>query len=356
MERDLPYLIVGLGIAGISLWRALEKRGIPCHVVDAGDAHAASRVAPGVVNPLAGKRLNPSWRVAEQLPVALEVYAELDALLGEHVFHPTPIIRIIKDAEQREFFEKRKTQPKAQSYIGAEYAPGRWPGLIKDPLGSFEATISGYLDVARTSLLAQEYLEKQGRFTQARILASDLDIRPDGVTWQGRLYGKVVFCEGWLAGQNPFFEGLPFKPAKGEMMTLRAKSTHLSAFPQAIVNRGKWILPLGEGLFRAGSTYSWDSFDDSTTESGRDTVLSLIGEFVEWDFEVVSQNAGVRPIVKDYRPVLGASPKSERIHIFNGLGSKGVLAAPWLARQWVEHVLDGAELAKEMSVARFYKK
>ncbi|MBN1403206.1 MAG: FAD-binding oxidoreductase [Opitutales bacterium] len=355
MKPDFPYLIVGLGIAGTSLWRALERRGIPAFVADAGDAHAASRVAPGVVNPLAGKRLNPSWRVAEQLPVALDYYRELDALLGERVFHPTPIIRIIKDAEQREFFEKRKLQERAQSYIGREYEPDRWPGVLKDPLGSFEATASGYLDVARTVELAEALLARAGRFAKERVLAEELEVREDCVIWRGKSFGRVVFCEGWLAGKNQFFEGLPFKPAKGEMMTLRAKSGNLDSFPQAIVNRGKWILPLGNGLFRAGSTYSWDSFDDVTSEAGKDTVLNALGEFVVGEFEVLSQNAGVRPIVKDYRPVLGVSPKSDRVCMFNGLGSKGVLAAPWLAEQLLNHLEGGAPLG-EMDLARFFRR
>ncbi len=352
MERDYPYLIVGLGIAGLSLLRALEERGIACFVADAGDAHAASRVAPGVVNPLAGKRLSPSWRVAEQLPAALAMYRGLDRLFGERVFHEMPIVRIIKDEAQRDYFEKRRAQPMAQSYIGAEYAPGRWPGLFRDPLGSFEATESGYLDVALAVALAQRHLEQAGRFAKARVDASQLDIRPDCVRWNGMSFGKVVFCEGWRAMGNPFFPGIPFKPAKGEMLTLRAKGGELPGFPKAIVNRGKWILPLGEGLYRAGSTYSWDILDETTSEAGAGIVLAALKEFVDAEFELIAQNAGVRPIVKDYRPVLGAQPGQPRICIFNGLGSKGVLAAPWLAAQLVAHLEEGASI-REMDIVRF---
>jgi len=354
MELEYDYLIVGLGIAGISLWRELERRGLSCLVADAGDAHAASRVAPGVVNPLAGKRLSPSWRVGEQLPRALAMYRELDKLFGEQVFHEVPIIRIIKDAAQREYFEKRKAQPKAQSFIGAEYAPGRWPGLFADPMGSFEATVSGYLDVARATQLAQAHLEAAGRFVSARVDAKELLVDAEGVLWRGTHFGRVVFCEGWLAGDNPYFADIPFKPAKGEMLTLRAK-TALPDFPQAIVNRGKWILPLGGDIYRAGSTYSWENFDDTISEVGRDTVLDTLREFVDAEFEVADQNSGVRPIVKDYRPVLGCSRTAARVCIFNGLGSKGVLAAPWLAGQLLDHLEHAAPLG-EMDVARWWKR
>jgi glycine oxidase len=351
MESHYDYLVVGLGIAGIALWRELEKRGFSFVVADAGDRAAASRVAPGVVNPLAGKRLNPSWKVDEQLPAALECYRSLSRLFGATLLHEVPIIRIIKDQAQRDFFDKRKTQPNAQHWIGKEFAPGRWPTLLKDPLGSFEATASGYLDVARTCELVHKKLLADGLLIDARVNAADLENREDGVHWRGMIFQRVVFCEGWLGAENPFFKNVPFKPAKGEMLTLVAK-TPLPDFPRAIVNRGKWILPMPDGTFRAGSSYSWDKFDDVPTASGREAIMAILGEFVNAAFEVVDQKAGVRPIIKDYRPVLGRSKACERISIMNGLGSKGVLAAPWLALKLLDHLENGAELG-ESDVARF---
>jgi glycine/D-amino acid oxidase-like deaminating enzyme len=351
MDKQFDYLLAGLGVAGISLWCELEKRGLSCMVADAGDPGAASRVAPGVVNPLAGKRLNPSWRVSEQLPVALDCYRALSRLFGETLLHEVPIIRVIKDAAQREYFDKRLTQPDASHWIGREYAPGRWPGLLEDPLGSFEATASGYLDVARTCALVREKLLAEGRLLEGRVEASELECGSDGVRWRGMTFRKVIFAEGWLGSGNPFFPEVPFKPAKGEMLTLLPK-TPQPGFPRAIVNRGKWILPMPDGTFRAGSSYSWDRFDDVPTEAGRATILSMLGEFVKVDFTIVDQKAGVRPIVKDYRPVLGCSTTSPCVAIMNGLGSKGVLAGPWLAGRLLDHLERGAPLG-EMDVARF---
>lgn len=351
MDSQFDYLVVGLGIAGISLWCELQKRGLSCMVADAGDPGAASRVAPGVVNPLAGKRLNPSWRVSEQLPVALDCYRGLSRLFGETLLHEVPIIRIIKDAAQREYFDKRKSQPDASHWIGREYAPGRWPGLLEDPLGSFEATASGYLDVARACTLVRGKLLAKGSLVEGRVDPNELECGENGVLWRGMLFKKVVFAEGWMGCGNSFFPEVPFKPAKGEMLTLIPKMPQPD-FPRAIVNRGKWILPMPDGTFRAGSSYSWDKFDDVPTEAGRAAILSMLGEFVKVDFTIADQKAGVRPIVKDYRPVLGCSKKNSRIAIMNGLGSKGVLAGPWLAGCLLDHLENGKPL-DEMDVARF---
>ena len=347
-------LVVGLGIAGACLCHELERRGLSFRVVDAADADAASGVAPGVINPLAGKRLNPSWRVEEQLPAALEVYHEMEAVHGVPLMHHVPIIRIIKDEEQREYLQRRLKNPASAQYIGVEHGPGRWPGLLRDPLGSFDATVSGYLDVAAACRAARARYRAMGLLVEERLDGGELRPGPCGVVWRGERFGKAVFCEGWRGRGNPWFAELPFKPAKGEMLTLRPR-TPLEGFPAAIVNRSKWLLPIGDGLFRAGSTYSWDSFDEQPTEAGRREILNGLREFVDAEFDVVEHQAGVRPILKDYRPALGTHPDNPSIVMFNGLGSKGVLAAPWLARRLLAHLLDG-EPIYEMDVRRLLRR
>jgi len=347
----LEYLVAGLGIAGMSLWMELDRRGRRAFFADAGDAGAASRVAPGVINPLAGKRLSPSWKVEEQLPLALSVYERMGELFGSEVLHRLPIIRIIKDAAQREFFDRRRAQPGSNIWIGREDACGRWPGLFEDPFGSFEASASGYLDVGRACTLARRKLDSEGRFASERVDPSAIEIANDCVRWHGMEFEKVIFAEGWRPGGNPFFPHVHFKPARGEMLELRAKGD-LTAFPRAIVNRGKWILPMPDGSFRAGSTYSWDNFDSGPTKAAEASILGVLKEFVKAEFEVVGAKSGVRPIVKDYRPVLGRSKASDRVLIMNGLGSKGILAAPWLAMKLLDYSESGGELG-ETDVARF---
>ncbi|MEI6537723.1 MAG: hypothetical protein WCN98_20430, partial [Verrucomicrobiaceae bacterium] len=50
--------------------------------------------------------------------------------------------------------------------------------------------------------------------------------------------------------------------------------------------------------------------------------------------------AGIRPIIRHRQLVLGRHPAHSRVGIFNGLGSKGVLRAPFFARMLAEHLLD----------------
>jgi glycine/D-amino acid oxidase-like deaminating enzyme len=45
-------------------------------------------------------------------------------------------------------------------------------------------------------------------------------------------------------------------------------------------------------------------------------------------------------------------PAHPRVAFLNGLGSKGSLRSPWLARHLVEHLLDGGALDPELDLQR----
>lgn len=69
--------------------------------------------------------------------------------------------------------------------------------------------------------------------------------------------------------------------------------------------------------------------------------------------EVLDQQAGVRPTARDRRPLLGRRAAMPRQAVFNGLGSRGVLLAPWCAMHLADHLFQGAELDPEVDLARF---
>jgi len=68
----------------------------------------------------------------------------------------------------------------------------------------------------------------------------------------------------------------------------------------------------------------------------------------------VAQRAGVRVTLPDKLPVAGRHPEDPRLGIVNGLGAKGALFAPWLARQWSGHLARGAAFDGAIEVRRFF--
>jgi glycine/D-amino acid oxidase-like deaminating enzyme len=354
-KYDFDALIVGLGLAGCLIsWQYLCQ-GKKVLTVEPGDPGAASQVAPGVINPVAGKRLKPSWKVTEQLPFAIETYRTLEQELGVQFYHEKPIVRIIKDAQQQTFLQKRREDPIAKNFIGEEHEPGWRPELFRDPLGSFVAKSSGHLDIPVFSSSYREYLEKKGLLIKETLDYNDIELTEDGgAVWKEKSFKCVIFCEGWKGSKNPWFNKVAFKPAKGEMLTIEVEDD--VDLPNAIINRGKWLLPYEGKKCLAGASYSWKPLDSIPTEKAESQILGMLSEFLNLKhLKVLDHKAGVRPIVRDYRPAMGRHPEYPQLVFFNGLGSKGVLSGPWLSNCLAKHLIDDAPLPKETHVNRFFK-
>jgi glycine/D-amino acid oxidase-like deaminating enzyme len=64
------------------------------------------------------------------------------------------------------------------------------------------------------------------------------------------------------------------------------------------------------------------------TEDGKQELIDRIKEIITCDFEIKHHFAGVRPTVKDRRPLVGTYKDNSSIHLLNGLGL-GVMLGPW---------------------------
>ena len=123
-----------------------------------------------------------------------------------------------------------------------------------------------------------------------------------------------------------------------------------------IVNASVFILPLGNHLFKVGATYDWVSKTDIPTEEGKKELVEKIKEVISCDFEIVSHFAGVRPTVKDRRPLIGTHPDHDSIHILNGLGTRGVMLGPAMAKSLFDNIEYNLPLDKAIDIKRFDKK
>ena len=81
------FIVVGHGLAGAILAETLRSRGNKVLVIDEPKANSASRVAAGLLNPVAGKRFAKSWLADTLVPAADAFYDALEvndsAVLGD---------------------------------------------------------------------------------------------------------------------------------------------------------------------------------------------------------------------------------------------------------------------------------
>jgi len=148
---------------------------------------------------------------------------------------------------------------------------------------------------------------------------------------------KIIFCEGFRLTENPFFNYLPLAPTKGEVMTIKIPS---KKYFDKIISKGVYILPLGNYLYTVGATYNREDISDSLTVEGQSFLKERIDNILNLEYEILNSVAGVRPTVRDRRPLIGYHPENNRIGVFNGLGARGVLVGPYLSNQFVYSSLD----------------
>ena len=321
------WRIVGQGLAGTCLaWHFLERGA---DITLTGDGRpGSSRVAAGLVNPVTGKNFGPSWRIADFLPEAEVFYQKIGAVLGVRCWHPLPVLRLARDAGEWRRIEARMTNPEAVPWIaGRVPPPDGWHAAV-------ELRGGGRLDTRAFLDASLAHFEAAGVYHDTSAAGRPGD-------------AEVVYCEG-AAGLLGGRLG-PHRCAKGEILTL-----HAPAWPESHirVGAGGWLVPMGGGFFKSGSTYEWDALDDRPTDAGRARV-SEIARVLGGDdaFSITAHDAGVRPILRRSQPLIGRHPGGG--WVFNGLGSKGSLYAPGCARRLAAACLDGASIEADLDFQSF---
>lgn len=348
---DVDVVIVGQGLAGTALAWELLWRGQRVLVIDRADPQAASRVAAGLITPITGQRLVISWRWSEMWPCAQRFYRQVEQELARSVWQPLKMLRWLRDTSEQQLFQQRCQIPEFQSLVENVAFPPADERFFPALRHAFEMPTAARLDVATYLAGSRERFLAEGHLIAADFdPTNDLQLIDSGVLlprW-GVSALRIVFCQGLAALENPWFRAVRFRPAKGELLTL--KISGLSE--PRVVHGGVWLAPGHDQHFQCGATYTWDRLDGEPTAAGRHDLLQRLSEFLQANVEVVGHVAGVRPILLHQYPVLGRHPEFSQLGFLNGLGSKGALQAPYLAHHLAD-VLEGvAPLDAELSVHR----
>jgi glycine oxidase len=346
MSQD-KFLIVGGGVAGITLAIELLSMGHDITLVDDGKNHC-SIVAAGLINPIVFRRMTKSWRVDELLPYALNFYKTLEQKLECSLIHSIQIRRLFSSIQERNYWIKKQLEGPYEDYLN-EINDEDWNYVnSRNDFGSGrlkQAYVVSTLNFIESSL---KLIENEHCLLKESFDFSKLD--PMNAIYKEKHYKHIIFCEGIGIKRNPYFNHLKVTSTQGEILTIYSDS-----IPEnESLNRKCFVLPLGNNLFRVGSTYKWDVIDPGITPQG----LSEISEMLNYlllpnqTFEIRGHSAGVRPTTTDRRPFLGKHPDYPKLAVFNGLGTKGYLLAPLLAKELIDYLLENKALSNEISIHR----
>ena len=346
----LDYIIVGSGLAGIAFSETALKHNKTIIVVD-NESQNSSRIAGGLYNPVILKRFSEVWQAQEQMALLDQFYIDLELKLGVQVDFKIPILRKFFSIEEQNNWFAASDNKNLAPFLSLDLLKTKYKG-IQSPFDYGQVLHTGYVDTALLLDSYKKYLRASNQFLGETFNYDLLEAHDDFVQYKHLQARHIVFAEGFGMHSNPYFNLLPLDGTKGELFIIKALNLDLDV----IINTSVFIIPLGNNLYKVGATYNWKDKIDLPTDEGKLELLSKINEILDCDFEVVKHFAGIRPTVRDRKPLVGTHPNHERIHILNGLGTRGVMLGPSMAIALFELIEDQIPLSKEIDIKRFDKK
>lgn len=319
-----PVAVVGAGIAGASVARALRRMGVePVHFEAESPGAGASGNPAGLVTPRLDAGLGPVARLAAQAYLrALEVYAEVPgAVLGRGVLQlaandrdPSRFARIAGSDLFPEGALRQLDPQDASARLGE---PTPRPGLDQpdalslDPGKALQAWCPAPL-AGRVQAL--EPVEGGWRLTTAA----------GGAT----VFRTVILAAG--AGLDRLWPEAPILPVRGQASWVAIPDRE----PPRAAGWGGYLAPLSGG-FLFGATFRRGETSTEVTEADHQANLEALGRArpalaADLAGRPLEGRARVRATTRDHLPLAGPLPGPPGLFVLGGLGSRGLTWAPLL--------------------------
>ena len=346
----LDYLIVGSGLAGISFAETALQHQKNFLIID-NQSQNASLIAGGLYNPVILKRFSEVWQAEQQLVVLDSFYQKLESKLQIKVDNKIPILRKFFSIEEQNNWFAASDNKMLAPFLSLDLVTTKYHG-INSPFNYGQVLQTGYVDTKLLLNAYKKYLLDHNLLLEETFDYHSIQFFDDGVQYKNTKAKQIIFAEGFGLHANPFFNYLPLDGTKGELFIIKAPNLNL----EVIINTSVFILPLGKDLFKVGATYNWRDKTSNPSEEGRTELLARIYEILDCEFEIIAHFAGVRPTVRDRKPLVGTHPQFSRLHILNGLGTRGVMLGPSMAIALFELIEHQKPLDKVIDIKRYENK
>ena len=344
---NYDYIIVGSGLASVMFAEQLRLHN-KSFIVISNRSQQASVVASGLYNPVVLKRFTATWNAAAHLESAIPKYVELEQLLGYKLDHVLPIHRVFNSVKEQNNWFLACDKPVLTNFLNPEIIPNT-NSAVKAPFGFGAVNFTGRIDTQLLIESYREFLLKRNQYIEETFEYIDVKDNREGVEYRTLKARKIVFTEGFGVHKNPYFKYLPLEGTKGELITIHAPTLKLVV----ILKSSIFVIPMGEDRYLVGSTYEWTDKTNEPTQKSKIELIEKLERLIGCDYEIVDQRAGIRPTVVDRRPLVGQHPSHKNMHVLNGLGTRGVLVAPSMAKALYDSIEKGASLPAEIDISRF---
>lgn len=347
MNTHVDYIVVGGGISGCVLSYTLMKYGASVALFDLPQENKSSVVASGLWNPIVLKRMKKVWMADSFMEELETVYPDMEEWTETQFFDQKPIRRVFHNPGEENNWLGLTDHPGFASYLNDELAA--LPDHIKGAHASGMMKRTGRVRVREMIQAVHNSIKEDQLLFLEAFQWADVQRDEEGITYKNLRAHAIISCEGAQAalGKSELKqEG--FAPVKGEVLGIQVDQD----LGGECIHQGHFMLDDGNKKATVGATYAWDGFEEGPTPSKRQELEDHIQKVWNGAYEVVAHRSGVRPATKDRRPMVGPSNKAHT-YVFNGMGSRAVLMAPFLAKVLTEHFMYGTPLLEEALPSRF---
>jgi glycine oxidase len=364
-------LIIGGGVIGLSIARALHKKGFTdIEILEKGlVGREASYAAAGMLAPQAetdrpdtffrfcheSNKLYPAF--AEELLDETGVDIELDRRGTLYLAFTERDV-----AEIRRRYEWQKAAGLEVAHLTLRETHKLEPFVSPDSVESLLFPNDGQIENRKLIEALRKYADLNGidviENAEVERLLTDCGKIRGVVTGGGREHpaDAVVLATGaWTSLIKGADSSLPkIKPIRGQMISFH---TAKRLFERVIYSPRGYIVPRRFGRILAGATVENVGFENETTAGGiefiRDHALE-ISPGLE-NLPIDEKWSGLRPFAADGLPVLGEVPEAENLYIATAHYRNGILLAPLTAEITAEKIGGGkeSEFLEAFGVGRF---
>ncbi|MFK7953590.1 MAG: NAD(P)/FAD-dependent oxidoreductase [Ekhidna sp.] len=341
----VDYIIVGQGIAGTWLSRELLKRGKKIIVINHETENTASLKAAGLYNPITGRKMVKTWMADELFKSLEKEYKALENQISAKFLHSIPIYRSFQNIESKNDWDGKQSSLSGDSFIKELKTSSSGLPFINDPLGGIIVDHTGYVDLPVLIEAFRIFLKNEELYESDLLDHREINFKENSVSYKGWKASKIIFCEG-SSGGNPFWEHLPFKLVRGELIDITC-----DAELPYIFNQGVFMIPKGD-IITVGSTYDHSVLSYEPQQKGIDNLKNRLEKVFSAPYEIIAKRAGIRPATHDRKPFIGFHHERKTLAIFNGFGTKGVSLTPYFAKHFADVLENKCEIDKEVDVQR----
>lgn len=345
---EVDYIIVGCGLAGIAFCEQLYSNQKSFIVFD-DQSQQSSLVAGGLYNPVVLKRFSKVWKSKEQLDLAIPLYQNIEDRLHVKLDYKIPVRRRFTSLEEQNNWFEASDKEGLKPFLNTNLITNENDAIDADfKLG--EVLETGKIDTNALIDNYKDWLKGLNSYYPESFNHNQLEVKLTGIHYKTIKAKQIVFAEGFGLKQNPYFNFLPLNGTKGELLIIKAPKLKLDY----VLKSSAFLIPSKEkDQYIVGATYEWTDKTNTVTQSAKEELLNKLKTFLKCDFEVIDQVAGIRPTVKDRRPLVGAHPEHKNMFVLNGLGTRGVMIGPYIAKQLYNYIENEIPLDDEINIRRF---